>query len=203
MRLTKYDRSRIRASIIADVPLIDYEGQMQARVTEICLAMLPPEIRRLLKDPKLRQYVRSGTVWHCCCTMTTPGFGRYDDEVSAALKTDEAFAELQQPDPPEVPFRGRTRGGGLMRTFTAYLYYRAGNEIVGSRDGTEIDLDLETACGFQNAHVRMAVAAARRGDRDAADFHHARVREIAFAIREQSEWRRACEVVGDAGRRAA
>lgn len=94
MRLTNYERDAVRHRIVADIPLVDYDEQMQARINEICLGLLPPDIRKIWDRPALRGYLNCGSYYYCCNSFATPGFGQHDETVAAAIKSDGALAAL-------------------------------------------------------------------------------------------------------------
>lgn len=95
MRLTKDDRYRIERSIVADVPRINYEEQIQNRVNAICAAEMPPLVRRVWDQADLRGFLQVGRFYFDCVHSATPGFNR-DEAVNDKIKNDPEVVELHR-----------------------------------------------------------------------------------------------------------
>jgi hypothetical protein len=102
MRLTKYDKQAFVSSVMQDVPRIDYDEQAQAFITASVVASLPPKVREVYDDPKLRDYLDAswvstpGYLNSFCCHgganfEPTPEFSRKLEEFSE-LKRDQTQA---------------------------------------------------------------------------------------------------------------
>lgn len=62
MRLTKTTRNIFINSVMADVPKIDYDQQIEDAIRQEFIDALPPAVRRLWDDSQLRCYVKEGEV---------------------------------------------------------------------------------------------------------------------------------------------
>ena len=62
-RLTKSIRENIVDAIMQDIPRIDYAEKARTYVQEDALRSLPPKIKEVYDDEKLRSYIAEGTVY--------------------------------------------------------------------------------------------------------------------------------------------
>lgn len=93
-RLNKYERDSIRRAVMSDVPEVDYASQMQSRGQAVAVEALPPEIRRIWANGKLRGYVKSFRIYLDCMSITVPGAD--DDGLSNRIKSDPELVRLHE-----------------------------------------------------------------------------------------------------------
>lgn len=63
MRLNQRDKDIIVSRIIDDVPVVNYTDQVHKLVREHFKAKLPPDVAKMLRDPKLAQHITKSQIW--------------------------------------------------------------------------------------------------------------------------------------------
>lgn len=79
MRFTNDIRRQIVADVMADIPVIDYAGQMAARALAMGVAALPPAARKVWDDPDTRHHLQTQHHSLCCVTARIPGLLEWND----------------------------------------------------------------------------------------------------------------------------
>lgn len=98
-RLVNRDRDLIKASILADLPKVDYEEKIRARCLAVALSLLPPTAKRLWEDSSFRGLLATHSIYpnydtndNCYIAQSrVPGF---EEEVTRAIRDDAEVKEL-------------------------------------------------------------------------------------------------------------
>lgn len=72
MRLTNTIRKAFIASVMNDVPQIDYQEQWRKVVTEACVAEAPKEVQTLWNNPDTRTWMNDRYIWGCGTSVSIP-----------------------------------------------------------------------------------------------------------------------------------
>lgn len=96
MRLTKSDKQAFVAMVMKDVPQVDYDELAQAYIRETVVASLPPKVREVYDDPKLRPYLDTGWISTpgCLNSFCMEGAGEFEAPPEYLDKLRE-FADLK------------------------------------------------------------------------------------------------------------
>lgn len=104
MRLTNDIRREFVKNVMADVPRSDYASQIEQVLLDDAVAQLPPPVRALWDDPKLRKYVIEDNFWlndvsifspdvPCSCEGRLPFTEKAVDQVIALKRLEDAQTE--------------------------------------------------------------------------------------------------------------